>query len=177
MTLFWILYVRDLRKNPTGFGAVESHPCAQNAQGWGTLGTGGPRESRSRSKAAGEGARSTRVTGRRPRYSTRVNEGVGVFRLRGCFASRSSLFAQDDIVLDIVCVRSARRSGSLLRKAHVATAALSCANSRSIASFTLPSANSAATRTAFLMAFVFDDPWVMMHTPLMPSSGAPPYSV
>jgi hypothetical protein len=60
---------------------------------------------------------------------------------------------------------------------HVATAALNCANSRSMASFTLPSANSAATRTAFLMAFVFDEPWVMMQTPFTPSSGAPPYSV
>ena len=47
---------------------------------------------------------------------------------------------------------------------------------RSIFSFTLLSANSAATRIAFLMALAFDDPWLMMHTPLMPSSGAPPYS-
>src|SRR5580658_1425489 len=56
-------------------------------------------------------------------------------------------------------------------------ATLNPANSRSIVSLTLPSANSAATRTAFLMAFVFDDPWVMMHTPFTPSRGAPPYSV
>ena len=60
---------------------------------------------------------------------------------------------------------------------YVVAVALSPASSRSMVSFTLPSANSAATRTAFFMAFVFDDPWVMMHTPLMPSSGAPPYSV
>src|SRR5216684_8591725 len=37
-------------------------------------------------------------------------------------------------------------------------------------------ANSAATRMAFLMAFAFEDPWLTMTTPLMPSSGAPPYS-
>src|SRR5208282_1726673 len=60
---------------------------------------------------------------------------------------------------------------------HVGTATLSSASSRSMASLTLPSANSAATRTAFLMALVFDDPCVMMHTPFTPSSGAPPYSV
>jgi len=33
--------------------------------------------------------------------------------------------------------------------------------------------NSAATRSAFLMALVFDEPWVMMHTPFRPNSGAP----
>jgi hypothetical protein len=61
-----------------------------------------------------------------------------------------------------------------LLKPYVVTAKLSSASSRSIVSFTLPSANSDATRTAFLMAFVFDDPCVMMHTPFIPSSGAPP---
>src|ERR1019366_10636272 len=61
----------------------------------------------------------------------------------------------------------------VIQYAHVGTATLSSASSRSMVSFTLPSANSAATRTAFLMAFVFDDPCVMMHTPFMPSSGAP----
>src|SRR6266571_573587 len=39
------------------------------------------------------------------------------------------------------------------------------------------SENSAATRTAFLIAFAFDEPCVMMHAPFTPSSGAPPYSV
>src|SRR2546422_6895562 len=39
------------------------------------------------------------------------------------------------------------------------------------------SANSAATRIAFLIAFAFDDPCVMKHTPFTPSNGAPPYSV
>src|SRR5271154_2734533 len=56
----------------------------------------------------------------------------------------------------------------------VGIATLSAASSRSIVSFTRPSANSAATRTAFLMALVFDDPCVMMHTPFTPSNGAPP---
>ena len=46
----------------------------------------------------------------------------------------------------------------------------------SIFSFTRPSANSAATRMAFLMALAFDPPWQMMHTPRTPSRGAPPYS-
>src|SRR4030081_3086996 len=39
------------------------------------------------------------------------------------------------------------------------------------------SANSAATRIAFLIALAFDDPWVMKQTPFTPSRGAPPYSV
>src|SRR5271169_5700586 len=39
------------------------------------------------------------------------------------------------------------------------------------------SANSAATRIAFLIALAFDDPWVMKQTPFTPSNGAPPYSV
>src|SRR5580704_13855466 len=39
------------------------------------------------------------------------------------------------------------------------------------------SANSAATRIAFLMALAFDDPWVIKQTPFTPSKGAPPYSV
>src|SRR5580698_10428887 len=60
---------------------------------------------------------------------------------------------------------------------YVGTATLSSANSRSMVSLTFPSANSAATRTAFLIAFVFDEPWVMMLTPFTPNSGAPPYSV
>src|SRR2546425_11137359 len=50
------------------------------------------------------------------------------------------------------------------------------ARSRWIFSFTLPSANSAATRIAFLMAFAFEPPWQMMHAPRTPRSGAPPYS-
>ena len=38
-------------------------------------------------------------------------------------------------------------------------------------------AHSAATRTAFLMAFTGEAPWQMMAAPSMPSSGAPPISV
>src|SRR5207302_105963 len=57
------------------------------------------------------------------------------------------------------------------------TAAGICASSFSILSFIRNSANSAATRIAFLIAFAFDEPWVMKHTPLTPNKGAPPYSV
>src|SRR5439155_13071595 len=39
------------------------------------------------------------------------------------------------------------------------------------------STKSFATRIAFLIAFTFDDPWVMKQAPLIPSKGAPPYSV
>src|SRR5882724_9252202 len=49
-------------------------------------------------------------------------------------------------------------------------------SSSSIFSLTLPCANSAATRMAFLMALAFDRPWQMMLTPLTPRSGTPPYS-
>ena len=49
-------------------------------------------------------------------------------------------------------------------------------NSSSIFSFTRPSANSAATRMAFLTAFALELPWQMVQTPFTPSSGAPPYS-
>src|SRR6516165_10987215 len=51
------------------------------------------------------------------------------------------------------------------------------ASSFSIFSLIPLSANSEATRIAFLMAFAFDDPWVMKHAPFTPSNGAPPYSV
>ncbi len=37
-------------------------------------------------------------------------------------------------------------------------------------------ADSAATRIAFRMARALLRPWAMTHTPLIPSSGAPPYS-
>src|SRR5207249_1558277 len=57
------------------------------------------------------------------------------------------------------------------------TAAGICASSFSILSLIRNSANSAATRIAFLIAFAFDEPWVIKHTPLTPSKGAPPYSV
>src|SRR6266576_3846425 len=57
------------------------------------------------------------------------------------------------------------------------TAAGICASSFSILSLIRNSANSAATRIAFLIAFAFEEPWVIKHTPLTPSKGAPPYSV
>src|SRR5581483_5697354 len=56
-------------------------------------------------------------------------------------------------------------------------AACAAPNSFAIESLMRCSANSAATRIAFLMAFAFDDPCVMKHTPFTPNSGAPPYSV
>src|SRR5579871_4595913 len=49
-------------------------------------------------------------------------------------------------------------------------------SSSSIRAFTLPPANSAATRIAFLMALALDRPWQMMQPPRTPSRGAPPYS-
>src|SRR5205085_5107539 len=36
--------------------------------------------------------------------------------------------------------------------------------------------NSPLTRTAFLIARAFEEPWQMMQVPLMPRSGAPPCS-
>src|SRR5271168_428890 len=49
-------------------------------------------------------------------------------------------------------------------------------NAASIPEFTSAWANSAATRTPFMIAFSFDDPWPMIHTPRTPSNTAPPYS-
>src|SRR5580765_2935746 len=57
------------------------------------------------------------------------------------------------------------------------TAGLNPATSFAMASLIFRSAKSEATRKAFLMAFAFDDPWVIKQTPFTPSSGAPPYSV
>ena len=49
-------------------------------------------------------------------------------------------------------------------------------SSSSMRWFTFPCENSAATRIALRIAFAFARPWLMMHTPRTPSSGAPPYS-
>src|SRR5439155_22944805 len=49
-------------------------------------------------------------------------------------------------------------------------------NSVSIARFTLCLQKSFATRTAFLIAFALERPWQTIVIPLIPSSGAPPYS-
>lgn len=61
--------------------------------------------------------------------------------------------------------------------ATVTAGGLILASSLSISRLMLRSANSADTRNAFLIAFAFDEPCVMKQTPLIPSSGAPPYSV
>src|SRR5579859_63129 len=45
------------------------------------------------------------------------------------------------------------------------------ASPRSIDPLIPRSENSAATRTAFLIALAFDEPWVMMHAPFTPSNG------
>src|SRR5271169_1262226 len=49
-------------------------------------------------------------------------------------------------------------------------------SSCSIFSFTRARASPAATRIAFFMAFAFDLPCEITHTPRTPSNGAPPYS-
>src|SRR5271168_3833754 len=82
--------------NPRGDGAVESHPCAENAQGWGTLGHGLVRGDKDQNQGQRQSVCSTRAWGRTPQHFINVVGSVGVFRLRGCFASRSSHFAQDD---------------------------------------------------------------------------------
>src|SRR5580658_7046487 len=58
-----------------------------------------------------------------------------------------------------------------------AVAGCTAARPRSIDPLIPRSENSAATRTAFLIALAFDEPCVMMHAPFTPSKGAPPYSV
>src|SRR5579884_1350405 len=50
------------------------------------------------------------------------------------------------------------------------------ASSSSMRWLILPAANSAATRIVFLIAFALERPCVIMHTPVTPSNGAPPYS-
>jgi hypothetical protein len=76
-------------------------------------------------------------------------------------------------------VSSARHPPYEFRSAHRLTGAgtRSPASSFSIFWLICRSANSAATRIAFLIAFAFDEPCVTMHMPLTPSRGAPPYSV
>ena len=72
------------KRNPTPSASLRAGSCAQNSQGWGTLGTflfEGKSQATSKSKAADRSVRSTRYGGECLDIFVDGVGGVGVFRL------------------------------------------------------------------------------------------------